>query len=114
MTALRFINAPEPGYWAVQLTRGGPLVPACIVFEQTRFEPGELTNIMDRSPILTAYLAGEAVSVHRVWQMRGDPISREIYDFMVRDAAWVRENAPDDPKARPQEAVDWSSVKITF
>lgn len=114
MTAPRDLAAPQPGYWAVRQHRQGPLVPACIVFEQTRFEPGELTNIMDRSPIMTAYLGGELASVHRVWQMRGDPISREIYDFMLRDAAWCRENAPDDPKTRPQEAVDWSSVKITF
>lgn len=110
----RVVTEPKPGYWAVRQHRQGPLVPACIRFEQTHFEPSEPANIMDRSPILTAYLGGEIVSVHRVWQMRGDPISREIYDFMLRDAAWVKENDPSDPKAHPEAPVDWSTVRITF
>ena len=40
------------------------------------------------------------------------PISQADYEFMTKNAAWVREHSPDEPEARPDRAVDWLKCPI--
>lgn len=110
----RELNNPKEGYWLIRLAKGGPLVPASIQRIHTTFEPGNPQNEMDRSPFLAAFINGNPVSLEEVWHRKGQPISKEEYLFQLADSAWVRDYAPNDPKANPKKAVDFSTLPIPF
>ena len=108
--AARDITRPMPGYWAVRLTRGGPLVPAAIVWERSTYEPDNPTNLLDRSAILTGYIGGKMVSPSEVWERKGKPITKAEYEFELKDAAWAKDFAPQEPKAQPERYVDLREI----
>ena len=100
------IDRPEPGFWAIRLTRGGVEVGARIWWHQTRFEPGVHSNLMERSPILSAEIDGKPVTPYDVRIQRGREISEEVYLYLVADRAWARKHRPEDPAANPRKPVD--------
>lgn len=102
----RMLGHPQPGYWLMRKAKGAPLVPARIWWHCTDYEPGNALNRMERSPILSAEIAGELVPLSRVWEHRGHEITPDEFRFRLAEAAWLRENAPDDPIANPDKAVD--------
>lgn len=108
------IDAPQEGYWLITLAKKGAPVPACILRFHTTMEPGAPLNRMDRSPHVAAFICGDRCEIDEVWLRRRTPITKEEYDFRVRDAAWLRVNAPDDPKASPQKRVDFGKIKFNF
>lgn len=110
----RRIDRPQPGYWAVRLSKGGVEVAACIRWERTEREPAEPDNLMERSPILTARINGEIVPLDAVWLRRGREISEAEYKFLVADRAWARAHAPTLPEAEPTQPVDLLTVKPPF
>ena len=112
--APRQMLRPEPGYWLIRLVKGGPECPACIQYEQTKFEPGNPSNCMDRSSILTARINGEIVRWERVWHTRGRTIDKAEHDFRVADGDWAAANAPDEPMADPTRRIDHLQVPLPF
>ena len=103
---------PGPGYYLIKLAKGGAEVPAAVIQHET--EPGNPTNHLDM-PFAQSYLNGEPVEdkvLRRARFVRN--IDAREYHFLVRDFQWLRENAPDDPRAKPREAVDLSKVAIPF
>lgn len=120
MTALpirpepRILNQPKPGFWLMKLRKGAPEVPAAIMWVHTTHEPGNPDNLMERSPFLAAFIAGEPVSLNRVWESRGRPISETEYRYLLADLEWVRQYAPTDPKANPRQKVDLSTMAPPF
>ncbi len=117
MTEPRLTSRPETGWWTVRLGRGTPRVPAAIMWiEPIAAEPGEPLNDMQdtRSGFLAAFIAGEPVGIEEVWHRKGQPISEAEYQFLVAEAAWVRQHAPDEPVANPTKRVDLSQMRIPF
>lgn len=110
----RRMDKPECGYWLVRQIKGGPRTPASIQVVHTLYEPGEAGNRMERSPFLAAFIAGEPVALDEVWLRRGDPITKEDYEFRVADLRWSREHAPDEPQANPRKAVDLLQATLPF
>jgi len=114
VTETRDIARPAPGFWRIRLIKDGPFVAAAIVRHHTTYEPGNVLNAMDRSPILTGYIDGEMCDPMKVWLRYGDPIDEREYQFLIRDSAWAKQNFPSDPKAAPRRAVDFSTLQIRF
>lgn len=94
------------------MAAGGREVGAAIVRHQTLFEPGNPSNLCDRSPFLVAYINGTEVPVEDVWTRRGRPISEKEYEFLIRDVDWARQHAPASSLAKPQERVDLRTVPV--
>lgn len=111
---LRHIDTPQPGFWMVRLVKGGPEVPAAIQWELTRHEPGNPTNRMERSPILTARIQGEIVPVEMVWLRRGRPITEAEFRFQIADTEWAKTYAPAEPKANPKAPIDLLQAPLPF
>ena len=113
----RRIDQPQPGFFSMRLTKGGPLVAARIARECRCTINGEIghewRDTCDRYPPLMAEIDGEMAEVERVWTS-GREITFAEYRFMLADAEWCRQNAPSDPKARPREAVDFRSMPLPF
>ena len=109
MTA-RDITRPEPCFVALRLVKNGPEVPACIQWVQTRAEPGNFVNLMDRSGFLCAYIAGELVSPYQVWERRGRPITEADYKFLLSDMRWASRHAVHEPIANPKQPVDLTKL----
>ena len=114
MTEPRVIDKPREGFWLIKLVKNGPEVAAAIILEHTTYEPGNALNRMDRSATLAAYIDGHPCHIDEVWLRRGRPIDEREYRFRIRDTAWLREHAPDDPGANPKTAIDSLTVKPPF
>lgn len=121
------LDLPVAGYYRTKLVKGGPFVPVRIYFGQPVID-GEL---QDRSPCWcvevdgqtdkwemdkeTGYRCRVRRDVEEVWpHCAREPITRQRYEWMVKHAAWAKENAPDHPKASPREAIDWNTLPPRF
>lgn len=111
---IRLVEQPGTGWWLMRAVKGGPEVPASIQWERTECEPGNSGNLMDRSPILTARIAGKLVSWDRVWNWVKRPISRADHDYRLADMAWAAQHRPDLPIANPHKRLDWMRAEIPF
>ncbi len=114
MIAARQIARPAPGFWLLRQVKGGPLVPAAIVVLRTTAEPDEPDNIMDRSPFIAAFIAGEPVGLDDVWFRRGEAITKREYEFRVADLRWAQQHAPDEPQAQPRKRIDLMTARMPF
>ncbi len=103
---------PHPGFYRRRLVKGGPWVPASIWMDQpTDPETGELTGPEE----LRAEVNGVPEDPALVWTyVCANPISETEYRFMHKDSAWARQYAPDDPKAKPREAIDHLKTPLAF
>ena len=108
---LQRIIAPRPGHWLIRLTKGGAEVPARIA--SARCEPGT-DNLLSTGPILVAEIAGAPADPLDVWLKPGRAILPAEYAFRMAEAAWLREHAPADPKARPREKADIAAMEPPF
>lgn len=110
----RDITAPQPGFWAMKLAKRGVEVGACIRWEETKHEPGEPANAMERSRFLAAFINGKPVALHEVWHRRGRAIDVAEYRRLVADRAWARQHAPHLPEAEPSRPVDLETLPLPF
>ena len=108
---------PEVGTFRLRLVKGGPWVAARIRHEPTR-DPDDGT-FLDRSFYWFGDINGEndpnpAPSpnerVHRIW-LWGERVAEDEFLFLLRDAEWATNYQPDDPRARPREAVDIRRIR---
>ena len=114
MIAQRRMDRPEPGFWLMRLAKGAPRVPACTRVVQTLAEPGDPLNLMDRSPFIAAFIAGEPVAVDDVWLRKGEPITEDEHNFRVADLLWAQQHAPDEPQASPRKRIDLMQAPLPF
>lgn len=110
----RAIKPPECGWWLMRAVKGGPEVPASIQWERTEHEPGAPDNRMERSPVLTARIAGDIVAWDRVWNWTKREIDRAEHDYRLADMAWSKANRPDLPIANPRKKLDLMQAEIPF
>lgn len=112
----RSMLEPELGYWLIRLVKNGPLMPACIVWHETLFEPDYPENRMDgtRPRFLSAMIADEVVSLDRVWLTKGEEITEAEYKWRCADRAWALEYASDEAIANPRKPVDRATIPLPF
>jgi hypothetical protein len=108
----------EAGYFLIRLGRGRPLVPARIYWRD--HEPGNEENKLDRWPLPA--LAGEIIGRYcdpvEVWTGRDrEPLQppagytvERWYQYLVDDASWAKEHAPETPIAKPWRKVDYTAI----
>lgn len=102
--AARSISHPQPGYWLMRLVKAGPLVPAAIIKFETRYEPDSLA----------AFICGDQVPLDDVWLRRGEPITKEEYEFRVADQAWAKQWAPEEAQAKPDQPINLMTTPLPF
>lgn len=107
-------DAPRPGYWLCKLVKGGPLVPCAIELRACPHEPGDPGNVMERSPVLVGFIAGEEVHPSRVPWQYGNPISAADYRYRLANAEWAMRHAPDEPIAKPREKINLMAVPLPW
>ena len=105
----RRIERPEPGFFRLKLTRGGPWV-AAIIFQPCpiEFEP-ETFQAVDRVYHLQAEIDGRPVDLSRIWGY-GRRVSMAEYLYLKATSAWARQYAPKAPEANPRQAIDFDSL----
>ena len=105
----RAIASPEPGFFRLKLTKGGPWVPAILYRPcPIEFAP-ETFQAVDRHYRLVAEIDGKLVDVHRVWTS-GERITLAEYLYLKADHAWARQYAPHLPEANPGRAIDFDTL----
>lgn len=96
----------------IRLVKNGPEVPACIVRKATEHEPGDPSNVMERSAHLVAYVAGDPVEPSAVWEIRGREITEPEYRYQLADLQWRRQYEPR--RAEPTIAIDLATEPSPF
>lgn len=89
-------------------------MPCAIELRACQHEPGDPSNVMERSPTLVGFVDGEEVHPSRVPWPYGRAITRAEYEFRVAGAEWAREHAPHEPIAKPRERIDLMRAAIPF
>lgn len=103
MRESRDITKPLPGFWMIKLVKNGPEVPACIRLVHTTADPDCLSNLMDRSPFLAAWIGNRTASLDEVWQRKGRAITAEEYDLRIRELS-----------GDPTQPIDRLTVQLPF
>lgn len=107
---------PSPGLFKLRYRKGGPWVPAEIVFGPPR-EPAEPGHELDRAPRFWLWLDGRYIDdndlLHRVWQY-GRPIERAEYDYLCAVGAHARSYSTRAPEANPDRRADLNRMKPLF
>jgi hypothetical protein len=105
----RAIDRPEPGFFKMRLTRGGPWVPAILYRPcPIEFNPETFQGV-DRVYHLEAEIDGRPVGLDRIWGY-GRRIPMAEYLFLKANSAWVRQYAPHLPEANPRQPIDFDTL----
>jgi hypothetical protein len=115
---------PQPGFYRVHYVRGGPAIPA-----EIRYGPPNdpvTGQPLDRSWVWELFVEGqqlrldspdspgalrEAITAVATW---GGPITKEEYDFLLQERAWVRRYAAETPEADPRKAADLGKEPLVY
>lgn len=107
----RIVDAPEPGYFAIRMVKGGPLVAARIYASD---HACPVTGVAGERPRrLLAEIAGRDADVDRVW-LYGRPIPEAEYRYLMGVQTWAETNAPRDPAANPSDPIDLNRMESLF
>lgn len=102
-------DLPQCGYYERRLTPKGVFVPACIWREE---EKDPITGKETGQQILRCQLGNTPMDPILEWsRLCKHPITKEKYEFEMADRAWVARHAPDDPKNKPGNPVDFYNLK---
>ena len=105
---------PVEGYYAIRLTKGGPLTPVHIWHGITP-DPDFPDNPMDRSLVWHFVLGHEEVELDTIWPWCAkNPITERDWRHMLRMENWARTEAPAEPEANPRHPVDFNTMKPMF
>ena len=107
-------DAPRPGWWLCRLTKGGPMIPCAIELRACPHEPGDPSNVMDRSPTLVGFIDSSETHPENVPWMYGTEIDAAEYRFRLASAEWARKHAPHEPIAKPREKIDLMKVPLPW
>lgn len=89
-------------------------MPCAIELRACQHEPGDPSNVMERSPTLVGFVDGEEVHPSRVPWPYGAPMTEADYRYRLANAEWARKHAPDEPIANPRTRVDLMSAPLPF
>ena len=109
----RQIDQPRPGYFKMRIVKGGPFVGAEIRHGPSR-DP-ETGEELERSWLWEALIDGKHArppacdpmnaGVFRIWESATE-ISEHEYRFMISDAEWCKQHAPEEPKSKPNAEIN--------
>lgn len=91
---------PKVGFYRIRLVRGGPFVPARIG-KTGRLWWAEIDGVRQAEPH-----ENPALALATKIQLFGEPISPQVYNFMVASAAHARDHDPKAPAANPKTKID--------
>ena len=91
---------PVPGYFAMKLVRGGPLVPARITLEEGLWQAS-----IDGKPGLADPDPAQATGVYRIWHS-GQRSTPEIHAYLEAVKAWAGKCNPNHPALNPYQPID--------
>lgn len=103
-----------------RLVKRGPLCPFALMWVQTRHEPGNPENTMERSPHVAAWLSGEPVAVgdmarvYSTGKAGSGPLSRGEYARLCAEIAANHRANRYDPRAHPWKPVVVDQLTIPF
>ena len=107
-------GVPIEGFYAVTMTRDGPLVPVHIWYGITP-DPDFPDNPMDRSAVWHFERGHQGVEMDEVWPWCAyRPISERRYRHLLRMENWARVEAPAEPEANPRAKVNWDTMEPMF
>jgi hypothetical protein len=97
---------PEPGYFELQLVRGGPWLPARILHDA---ELGLWTAEIDGERRAPVNDPEASPSIMRIWHggRRSNP---ESHAFLAATKQWAREHMPTHPLLHPLNPVDVTAL----
>jgi hypothetical protein len=102
-------DKPQPGYYAVRLTKGSVESAAQIILH----EDGSLSGLINNEPV-----AAEDVDEGRTFPNRlqniwlfGRAIEKFEYDYLLARLEHYRKTDPSDPRANPSKKVDRRLMK---
>lgn len=102
---------PHPGWFKRRFVRGGPWVAARIWLDAELDDDGALAS----DEVLRCEVAGREAKPEDQWTyLASHPITEAEFNFMTADKAWAEVNAPDDPSAQPNRAIDHTKTAIPF
>lgn len=120
----RIAGTPEPGFFRLKLVRGGPWVPALIwrpcpmvIPEPLSVEdtpaPEDWCRPTERSRPLRARVGDREADPGEVW-ISGMWTTPQEYYWRLKLRKWAVESAPDEPEAKPRQAVDLTRSPALF
>lgn len=102
---------PKPGFYQRRLVKGGVYVPCRIWLEQDVDEAGELLD----EPRLLAEVNGEPAEPDDIWSyVAGNPITEQMFRYLVARREWSERYAPRDFVANPRTPIDHLSTPVLF
>lgn len=106
-------DAPDEGYYAVRIVKGGPRV-ACKIWFGCPLDP--LTGEeLDRSPRWCALRNGAEVHVFEIWPYCArEPITEAEYNHLLAVYDWAFKNGANDPAANPDKPIDLNKTNLLF
>jgi hypothetical protein len=105
--APRVVDQPEPSWFQIRLTKGGPWVGARIV----RHDDGRWQAVVNGDPEDEGHVdPARASRVLGIWN-HGVKISEDDYHILIGKVAWAMANAPDAPEANPLEKIDLNRLR---
>ncbi len=101
---------PKPGWYSRRLAKAGVAVPARIwIASDVDIGTGEL---LDDEKLLCE-VDGVRCDAAEQWSYLADnPITEDEFRFLTERRRYAQTYTPDDPIARPREAVDWLKVPL--
>ena len=93
-----------PFYAQIRLVRGGPLIGARLSVSEDRDDVGDLIADVD----YFVHIDGKLVSTDPYdvpYWPHWEPIRKEVYDYLISDAAWCRRYAPHEDRANPYRPI---------
>ena len=104
-------NDPEVGFYKTRLVKDGPWVPVAIWMVQHVNEAGEL--IADEE--LRCKVNDCPEDPYKVWTWCANrPITEEEYRYHIKYGRWAEEWKPEDPAARPRQAMNVMTSEPAF
>lgn len=90
-------DVPQCGFYKRRIVKGGPFVPARIW----------RTQVADGRDVLRCEIGGAARDPFEQWPaLVLNPITVELYAYMMADMKHAKDYRPNDPKSRPRQRID--------
>ncbi len=96
----RRVDQPAPGFFLLRLVRGGPHVPAAIMFDGLQWQA-----VINGEPREAHADPAFAPDVFRIWH-GGRTCTETEYRYRLQLQAWAAKHAPAHPAARPRDRID--------
>lgn len=111
-----------PFYFKMRMVKKGPFVAAkvarhckCTINGGDDNQGHEWRESCDRYPDIGAIINGEEYPLSRLLSGKQLTVVKEKeYNYLLSVAAWDKENDPNSPLAKPNQAIDYGKMDTPF